>query len=127
MPFAALSIHSAASCIFGDVICAFSWLHMHAGTYIELISVLLSPRSLSAGAREAERACALNFPFALMHVSLILQPLKGGECYLCVLPLLPLFVLLWLSGRCSPSSLRHLDWPDSCVCTTTTTRTVGEP
>lgn len=102
--FMALTIPSAVSRIFGDVICAFLWLHMHARIHTELISVLLSPCSLPAQPRETESLHGEFFPFALMHVSLMLQPLKGRECYLRVLLLLALFVL-WHSGRYSPSSL----------------------
>lgn len=79
--------------------------------------------------RERKIQCAGMFPFALMHVSLMLKPLKSRECYL------PVLLFYWLSLCCDirgsihrahSTLLQCLDWPDSCVCTTTT-RTVSEP
>lgn len=60
MPFTALTIQSAVSCIFWDVICAFSWLHMHARIHTELISVPLS-QAAPLPNQEKQRACTVNF------------------------------------------------------------------
>ncbi len=65
MAFTALAFYSASvSCIFWDVICACSWLHTHASTHTELISVLLSSRSLAAKPRETE---SLHGEFFHLH------------------------------------------------------------
>lgn len=45
------------------------------------------------------------FPFALMHVSLMLQPLKSRESYLSVLLMLARFVQWLFLGDFSPRSL----------------------
>lgn len=90
---------------------------------------LCSPPWQTKRNRERKIQCAGMFPFALMHVSLMLKPLKSRECYL------PVLLFYWLSLCCDirgsihrahSTLLQCLDWPDSCVCTTTT-RTVSEP
>lgn len=55
--------------------------------------------------RDREPALWFFFPFALMHVSLMLQPLKSRESYLSVLLMLARFVLWLFLGDFSPRSL----------------------
>lgn len=64
--------------LFGCYLCILSTAHLqYACIHIKLISLLLSPLRHSATPRETEsRRCDFFFPFALMHVSLMLQPLR---------------------------------------------------